>query len=98
MNEHVSVAESVERLARKQEVLRLGLLEANDFGRPFRDQAPYIVQPEADRVDVPGDEAHRYGSSELFGWDRIVEHTTKTSAPGRGGRPGAYMSEAFGGN
>src|SRR5467141_1262352 len=66
MYEHISVADGFERLARKQAVLSLGLLKAKDLGGPFRDQPPYIVHPEADRVDVPSDEAHGYGRSERF--------------------------------
>src|SRR6266850_5944317 len=88
MHEHISVADGFERLAWKQAVLGLGLLKAKDLRGPFRDQPPYIVQPEANRVDVPGDEAHNHGASEQFGWDRTVEEYHKNIGARSGGKTG----------
>ena len=104
VHQHMAIAERLEQLAREQLVGRLGLLQAQDVRRPFRDEPPDIVDAQPDRVDVPGDKAQ--GLIAAFDRDCAateagLRHGTegaKTTAPGRGGRPGACMSEAFGGN
>src|ERR1700737_120074 len=88
MYEHISVADGFERLARKQAVLSLGLLKANNLGRPLRDQPPHIVQPEADRVDVPSDEAHNYGASRGVRLGAGPQRNTTKHRRPVGGEPG----------
>ena len=58
MHQHVAVAEALECVAREQFVRRFGLLQAQDVGAGLLDQPADEVDPHADRVDVPGDQAH----------------------------------------
>src|SRR3954454_18842445 len=92
----MAIAERFEDLTWKALVGSLGFLQAQDVRRPFRHELPHVVDAHPDRVDVPANQApHCDFAARGRSWKgRPVD----TSAPGRGGRPGACMSEAFGGN
>src|SRR5262249_29400223 len=59
------VAELLELGARKQLVRTLGLLEADHVRRPMARQLRDEIEAKADRIDVPGDEAHDRGDKRV---------------------------------
>jgi len=95
--EHISVAEGLKRLARKQAVLSLGLMKAKDSGAHSAIQPPYLVHLR--RLELIQVFTRGAWSADPRGspGTRTINESTKHRQPGRGGRPGAYMSEAFGG-
>ena len=58
VHQHVPVARCLERLARKQLVRRLRLLQAQDIGSRLVEQTADKVDAQPHRVDVPGDQTH----------------------------------------
>ena len=54
----VRIATLDEGVAREKVVDDLGFLKADDVGRGLVDQPQHQIEPQADGVDVPGDDAH----------------------------------------
>src|SRR5450759_4366959 len=52
------IAKALERLAREGLVHALDFLKADDVGAALSQPGQHIVQPLADRIDVPGGDAH----------------------------------------
>ncbi len=61
VDRRIGVAEPLDRGAREQLVPHLGLLQAEHIGPDLADEPGEAVEPETDRVDVPGGDADGTG-------------------------------------
>ncbi len=70
----MAVAERLERLARKQLVGGLGLLQAQDVGLHLGKEPGDVVGPQADGIDVPGNQAKGHGGLAWVGRGTLAQN------------------------
>ncbi len=97
------IAERAERIEGEVVVDDLGFLEAQDVGRGFLQKLLDDGDPEADRVDVPGDDFHACDVAPRGGGDKdraaACRSTKRPPLRGRGARAdSAFVTQADNGD